>query len=257
MIVILGCGVVGVLVGNRLSDLGHQVIGVRRTPVVDAGNLFPVIAGDIADPVLYDRLDRPSAVLLAANPGLRRGRDNGLITATRFITARFADSRIVYTGSTAVYADRGGEGSREDSPVTENDPAVTGLLDIERAVLQHANALVLRITALVGPTRRHAQERLRRGETTVKGDSNRPFSYLHERDCAELCVRAVLGELGSGILNAAAPERLTVRDYYELLGRQIGLTVTITGDSSVVPSRWIDASRLQALVPDMVWRRPE
>ena len=165
-------------------------------------------------------------------------------------------ARLVYTGSTAVYADRGGAGCDEQAAVAESDPAVAGLLTIERAVLTHGNALVLRATALIGPTRTHVLDKLRRGETTVKGDPDRPFSYLHEADLADLCVRALLGGLGRGIMNAAAPERLTVRGYYGLLAHRAGITAEITGDGRAVPSRWIDARRLHALVADLDWRRP-
>lgn len=256
MIQILGCGVVGVLVGNRLVERGLRVNGVRRTPEATAGNRFPIIAGDISEAALYKRLEPPSAVLLAANPGLRHGRDNRLAAAAQLITKHWPMARLVYTGSTAVYADHAGAGCDEQAAVAESDPAVAGLLAIERAVQDHGDALVLRATALIGPTRTNALDRLRRGETTVKGDPDRPFSYVHEADLAELCVRALLGRLGRGILNAAAPERLTLRGYYRLLAHRAGITAEITGDGSAVPSRWIDARRLQALVSDLDWRRP-
>nr|MBA3685075.1 hypothetical protein [Planctomycetota bacterium] len=116
--------------------------------------------------------------------------------------------------------------------------------------------LVLRATALVGPTRTHALERLRAGTTTVRGDPDRPFSYLHEVDLAELCVEALAGALGRGIINAASPVRLTVRAYYALLAQRAGIPdCAITGDDTVVPARHIDARRLHALLPARPWRR--
>lgn len=255
-VLILGCGIIGVLAGNRLAAAGHEVIGIRRSPAADAGNRFPILAGDIADPACMDR-PAPAAVLLAANPGLRRGRDNGLATAATLVAERWPQVRLVYTASTAVYADRAGAGCDESAPVQLDDPAVAGLLAIERAVLAVPDSLVLRVTALVGPTRTHALERLRRGETTVKGDPDRPFSYCHEGDLGDLCVRALTGGLGRGTLNVAAPERLTVRQYYQQLAKLAGVQADITGDGSPVPSRWIDAHRLHQLLPDFRWRSPQ
>jgi len=94
------------------------------------------------------------------------------------------------------------------------------------------------------------------GEVVVKGDLDRPFSYLHEEDLADLCIRALEGDLGTGVLNAAAAEALTMRGYYELLARHAGIAVRLSSDGTRVPSRRIDATRLHRLAPDVVWRAP-
>lgn len=254
-VLILGCGTVGVLAGGLLTRRGIPVLGVRRQPDPNVNAAFPIVAGDGADAAWWDGFPaRPARVLLCANPGLRRGHDNRLAAVVAQVSARLSDCRLVYTGSTAVYADQGGAAADEEAAVARNDPAVAGLLAIEDAVLGHADSLVLRVTALVGPTRTHARDRLRRGERTVRGDPDRPFSYLHEADCAEIAVDAVLGFGGTGILNAAAPERITLRDYYARLADQLGISAAITGDDTAVPARWIDASRLQAAYPGRVWR---
>lgn len=256
MIVILGCGVVGVLAGDELVGHGAEVLGVRRTPDPAVPARFPIMAGDLADPDLYAALDdEVEAVLLAANPGLRRGRDNGLAQGVALASSRWPRARLVYTGTTAIYADAGGGAADEDAPLALDDPAVAGLVAIERAVRAHGDALTLRAPALVGPTRTHALDRLRRGERTVRGDPDRPFSYLHEADLAGLAVAALAGAFGRGELNAAAPERLTVRGYYQALARRAGLgAVDLVGDGAVVPSRWIDAGRLRAQCPGRRWR---
>ncbi len=255
MIVILGCGTVGVLVGDLLVGHGAEVVGVRRQPDPACAARFPIMAGDAAEPSLYQALDdQVEAVLLAGNPGLRRGRDNRLAEAVGLASARWPAARLVYTGSTAVYADAGGGDADEDAALAEDDPAVAGLLAIERAVRGHGDALVLRATALVGPTRTRVLERLRSGDTVVRGDPDRPFSYLHEADLAELCVLALAGALGRGVLNAAAPGRLTLRGYYALLARRAGIAVTISGDGFTAPARRIDARRLHALQPERSWR---
>lgn len=257
MIVILGCGVVGVLAGDALVAHGAEVLGVRRTPDPAVTARFPIMAGDLADAGLYRALeDDVEAVLIAANPGLRRGRDNGLAQGVALASARWPAARLVYTGTTAVYADVGGGGADEDAPLALDDPAVAGLVAIERAVLAHGDALILRAPALVGPTRTHALDRLRRGERTVRGDPDRPFSYLHEADLAELAVAALAGAFGRGVLNAAAPERLSVRGYYAALAQRAGLgEVDLVGDGAAAASRWIDAGRLRAHLPGHRWRR--
>jgi nucleoside-diphosphate-sugar epimerase len=261
-IVILGCGVVGGLTGRLLTEAGQQVIGVRRSARPDQSLGFPIVTGDISDAALYvslrSAMTRVDAVLLAANPGVRRGQDNGLETAANLVQWNLEGSRLVYTGTTSVYGDAQGGGVDENGPI---DPGAEAqrLVAIERAVLAVPGSLILRATALVGPTRTFARDRVKvaaaEGKAcVVKGDLDRPFSYLHEQDLAELCVEALGGSFGSGVLNAAAPERITVRGYYEALARQINVTARLESDGSAAPSRWIDARALHALCPGRDWR---
>ena len=264
-VVLLGCGVVGMLTARILLDQGAQVVGARRRPIADvrAGDQAPVpghhatftmVTGDAADPAVLDQCGSPEAVLLCASPGLRRGRDNGLERIAAAVTARWPACRFVYTGSTAVYADLDGGDADEDAAVASEDPAVAGLLAIERAVLAHSHALVLRATALVGPNRTHARERLAAGAGTVTGDPDRPFSWLHDHDLAELAAAALGGAFGCGILNAAAPGRLSLRDYYQHHADVLGLRLMLHSDGRPAPRRRIDARRLHALTGTRTWR---
>lgn len=258
-VVLLGCGVIGVATGRLLVAAGHRVIGIRRQPDgTDVG--FPLIAGDAADPALYPHIAAIfapiDAVLFSANPGIRRGRDNGLVASAQVMCASYPAARLVYTGTTSLYADAAGGPVHEQSAVEET-PEAHALAAIEQPFSQHPNALILRATALVGPTRTFTRDRLRTangGELIVKGDLDRPFSFLHELDLADLCVRALLGHFGYGVLNAASPQRTTVRAYYAALCKSADVTVQLISDGATVPSRWIDATRLQALVPGYAWR---
>ncbi len=262
-IIILGCGVVGGLTGQVLARNGHQVIGVRRSARPDQSLGFPVVTGDISDPALYvsllSAMTRVDAVLLAANPGIRRGQDNGLETAVNLVQWNLEGTRLVYTGSTSVYGDAQGGGVDENGPLDPGTEAQQ-LLAIERAVLAVPGSLILRATALVGPTRTFARDRVKAAAKegkpcVVKGDLDRPFSYLHEQDLAGICTVALVDELlGSGILNAAAKEPVTVRYYYEQLAKEAGVSCELVSDGTTVPSRWIDASRLQNFFRDRRWR---
>ena len=253
-ILILGCGTVGMATGRLLLAMGHRVVGVRRTEVDDPP--FPMLAADAGELALHAGLGEIDALLLAANPGIRRGRDNGLARIARIIVHNHRLARAVYTGTTSLYADADGASVAEDGRI-EGSAEAQALLAIEQELSKHPNALTLRATALVGPTRDFAAGKVALGGVvTVKGDPERPFSYLHEDDLAHLCVEALLGRLGRGVLNAAAPQMLTVRDYYELLAARQGVAVEIVGDGTPAPRRSIDAARLWRLLPDFRPRTP-
>jgi nucleoside-diphosphate-sugar epimerase len=145
------------------------------------------------------------------------------------------------------------------------------LAAIERAVLAHGDSLVLRFPALVGPRRRHAHDRVAAAlaaatACVVAGDPDRPFSYCHDDDAAEICALAVAGALattdGTQVLNAASPDQMTVRGYYQgladsiLAGRPSPAGFAIIGDGAPQPRRRIDAGRLHRLLPGRSWQRP-
>jgi nucleoside-diphosphate-sugar epimerase len=255
-VLILGCGTVGCAVGQRLVAAGHVVTGVRRSPAPDPG--FPLLTEDAA---VAARTIPADAILLAANPGVRRGRDNGLVAIAEALSSHQRAARVVYTGTTSVYADAAGQGVTESGAIAAT-PEVAALCAIEQALAPHPNHLVLRATALVGPQRRATQERIQAhlakdpvGDFVVRGDPDRPFSYLHDDDLAALAVAALCGRLGQGILNAAAPEVITLRTYHARLAARLGTTIRIIGDGTPVARRWIDASRLQQqLPPEWTWQ---
>lgn len=252
-VLILGCGRTGAAAGALLAARGHEVLGVRRSPAADPAPV-PVVAGDLADPALHDRVGgRWDAVLLAATPGLRRGRDNRLREGAALVVRRMPHARLVCTGTTAVYADAGGADVDEDAALGP-DPASQALLGIERAALVAPRALVLRVGAIVGPGRTALLDRLRAGDWTVKGDPDRPFSYIHEADLAELCAEALAGRFGHGVLNAVAPHATTLRGYLEGLARRERLSGHIVGGGDAQPARRVVAQRLQQAWPEHRWR---
>ena len=265
-ILILGCGVIGNLVGKQLAEKNHAVLGVRRRARPDQSCGFPIITGDISDSALHvsllASLSRVDGVLLAANPGVRRGQDNGLTHAAQLVKEFYPQARFVYTGTTSVYGDAGGHGVNEATPIIRDDATTTALMAIEDAVLAHNDAIILRATALVGPSRTFSRDKMRAATAAgqpciVAGDVDRPFSYLHELDLADLCLAVLAGELTSGLYNAAAPQVtpvLTVGGYYALVAQQDKQTCTVISDGQPAPSRWIDSAKLQRCFPNKKWR---
>ncbi len=165
-------------------------------------------------------------------------------------------------GTTSVYGDAGGQGVNETTSIIRDDATTTALMAIEDAVLAHNDPIILRATALVGPSRTFSRDKIRAavaaGQTcVVAGDVDRPFSYLHELDLADLCLAVLAGALTSGIYNAAAPQAtpiLTVGGYYALIAQQDHVTCAVMGDGNPAPARWIDSTKLQRCFPNKKWR---
>jgi nucleoside-diphosphate-sugar epimerase len=164
-VAILGCGYVGLELGRQLSP-EHDVYGVRRSDegleaVAEAG-LEPVQA-DLTDPATLAELPDADWVVFAASAG---GRGAALareiyVEGQRTALAAFAarahpPDRYVYTSSTGVYGDHGGDWVDETTRV---DPttAKTRVLAEAEAVALAADAgidgTVVRLAGLYGPGR--------------------------------------------------------------------------------------------------------
>jgi nucleoside-diphosphate-sugar epimerase len=240
---IVGCGTFGGVLATEALAAGHAVIGLRRTPEPDPP--CPMVHGDGADPAVLAALGAIDGVVLCANPGLRRGRDNGVAAIATALVEAFPAIPLIWTGTTAVYADAGGAAVDESGALLD-DPASRGLLAIETAVRRHPRGLVLRAPALVGPARTELRRRLAAAgpRMEVRGDPDRPFSVLHDRDLAEICLRALTDAWPVGLLNVASPETMSLRDYYRLQASAAGVqlpTLVPVGDA---PRRRIFAGLL-------------
>lgn len=251
-VLILGCGRLGLAVGTALTAAGSTVIGLRRGAGTEAP--FPVRSGDLAEAATLAALPEADAILLCATPGLRRGRDHGLLAGMQALARLQPRARLVYTGSTAVYADANGARVDEGGALASGDPAVDGLLAIEGAVLARPHGLVLRCPALVGPGR--GETRVRTGLVQVTGDPQRRCSFIHADDLATVCVEALAGRLGAGVLNVAHPETVTLEALHLATAKRLGVACRVVGDGQKVRSLGINTGRAQRLLPEMTWTVP-
>ena len=199
-VVVLGCGYVGIELGRQLVDRGHDVVGVRRSEsglraIEGAG--FEGVQADVTDAESVAALPDADALVFAASSG-GRGADaarevyvDGLQTALgEYATRDDPPRRLVYTGSTGVFGDHGGDWVDESTPI---DPttAKTRVLAAAEAVALAADRLygidgtVARFAGLYGPDRY-------RLERYVDGPVTEGYLNMIHRDDAAGAVRFLL-----------------------------------------------------------------
>ncbi|WP_135829141.1 SDR family oxidoreductase [Halorussus halobius] len=201
-VAILGCGYVGLELGRQLTDRGHRAVGVRRSEdgleaIADAG--FEAVRADVTDADSLAAVPDVDALVFAASSG---GRDadaaretyvEGLRTAVDHFGAR-ADSpdRLVYTSSTGVYGDHGGDWVDEETPLSPAGERGSVLVEAERVALDEAadrgiDGTVARLAGLYGPDRF-------RLERYLSGPVTEGYLNLVHRDDAAGAVRFLLTE---------------------------------------------------------------
>jgi nucleoside-diphosphate-sugar epimerase len=194
--VVVGCGYVGLELGRQLRDRGDEVVGVRRSDaglaaVADAG-LDPVRA-DVTDPGTLSDLPDADRLVFAASSG-GRGADAArrvFVDGLRATVEEFAGrddppERLVYTSSTGVYGDHGGDWVDEETPLEPTTEKTQVLAAAEEVALSAPiPATVARFAGLYGPDRY-------RLERYLDGPVTEGYLNMVHRDDAAGAVRFAL-----------------------------------------------------------------
>ncbi|MFB6172384.1 MAG: SDR family oxidoreductase [Haloarculaceae archaeon] len=208
-VAILGCGYVGLELARQLAP-GHEVVGVRRSGLdaVEATGATAV-AADVTDPDALAAVPDVDALVFAASSG-GRGADaartvfvEGLRTAVETFAARARPpERLIYTSSTGVYGDHGGDWVDETTPLDPTTEKTRVLAEAERVAREEApdhgiRGTVARFAGLYGPDR-YRLERYLTGPVTEgylnmvhRDDAAGAVRFLLERDATEPVVLVV------------------------------------------------------------------
>ena len=168
VVVVVGCGYVGLELGRQLTAAGHAVTGVRRSAdgleaVRSTG--LDAVRCDATDPESLDSLPDADAVVFAASTG-GRGADaarevyvDGLSNVLAEYSSRDdSPDRLVYTSSTGVYGDHDGAWVDEGTPLDPATEKTAVLVEAERVALTAGaeygiDGTVARFAGLYGPDR--------------------------------------------------------------------------------------------------------
>ena len=178
-VAILGCGFVGLALGESLAAAGHRAIGVRRSEaglrdVREAG--LDAVRADVTDPDSLAAVPDVDAVVFTASTGggdadaARRVYVDGLAsTIDAFASRDDPPGRLVYTSSTGVYGDHGGDWVDEDAelrPASEKAEVLVEAEDVARSATEAGIApTVARLGGVYGPDRLRVERYVERPVT--------------------------------------------------------------------------------------------
>ena len=258
-ILIIGCGQIGQRLGERLFQDGHEVIGVRRS-LDEWSAQWPCLAADASSEggvqKIQAQMPKPELIYVTANPGLRGGGDNHILCLAELLCAAYTSVPIIYTSSTAVYADAPGQVMNESGTV-DTDERAQHLLSIEEEFLRH-DAVILRLAALVGPERMHIRKRIMSADAVLKvrGRLQRRFNFVHDYDAVAVLYRCVDKMLAAGVYNICSDMPLTAEEYFRLLIGESGQALKLEEQEPYMPDRVVDNARYMTHEPSFKWRQP-
>ena len=191
-ILIAGCGYVGTALGMRLAAAGHVVWGLRRSAEGLPSGLHCVAADLTAPATLQDLPPALDVVFYTAAPN---GADDAAYRAIyvdglrhlleALVRQRQSPRRVLFTSSTAVYAQSTGEWVDETSPAEPRHFTGSRVLEGERLLLDGPfPATIIRFGGIYGPGRTSLLERVRQGLAPCRDGPPLYTNRIHRDDCA-------------------------------------------------------------------------
>jgi nucleoside-diphosphate-sugar epimerase len=191
-ILIAGCGYVGTALGMRLAAVGHTVWGLRRSAEGLPSGMHHLEA-DLTIPETLRNL--PPALDVVFYTAAPNGTDDaayraiyvdGLRHVLEALTHQCqSPQRILFTSSTAVYAQSTGAWIDETSPAEPAHFTGRRVLEGERLLLDGPfPAAVIRFGGIYGPGRASLIARVRQGVAACRDGPPLYTNRIHRDDCA-------------------------------------------------------------------------
>jgi nucleoside-diphosphate-sugar epimerase len=225
-----GYGFVGEALAPLLVEHGFDVWAIRRRPCATPPGVT-LVTGCLTDPATYDALPGPidCAVYMASAGGHddRAYRDAYVDGLGAFLTRLHEKARpprrVLFTSSTGVYGQTGGEWVDEDSPVDTDYFAGEHLIEGERLVQGRPNGTVIRLGGLYGPGRTRLIDMVRRGEAVTPPPPPRYINLIHRDDAAGVIAHALALDAPQTCYLGVDCEPVSRQDLYRWTARALGV----------------------------------
>ena len=222
---IIGCGYVGLPLGARLAQLGHEVYGVRRdVSGMEKAGIKP-IALDITEAGALEKIPGNFdwvVNLISSSKGGPEEYRKVYVEGNRTLSA-WAKTRgvkkLVYTSSTSVYAQNDHSAVKESSPTEPTAETSRLLLEAEKAL---EGGVILRASGIYGPGRGHLFKQYLKNEARIPGKGERFINMIHRDDLAEVIIAALKNGRPGEIYNATDDEPVALVNFYRWLAETLG-----------------------------------
>lgn len=221
-VLIAGCGYLGLAAAAAFHRAGWKVTGCTHSEesaaaVRAAG--YAALACDISDPAeTAARLPRAVDLVIHAASSGRGGADayrRVYLAGATHLLSTLPGAHFIFTGSTSVYAQTGGEWVDESSSTAPDRETGRILLETESLILEKGGCIA-RLAGLYGPGRSVLLRRFFSGEAVLEAGGQRWINQIH-RDDAATALLSLAEAKAQGIFNVVDDTPQTQREIYEWL----------------------------------------
>lgn len=223
-VLIIGRGFLGEAAAAAFSRKGLRVLSLSRgAPESDSGHL----PCDVTDPSSMEGLiplvrDVPVAVH-AVSSGKGGAETYAAVyrDGLRRVIDLWNPGRVVFVGSTSVYAQTDGSIVSEESPAEPDRETGRILLESERIALS-AGGSVARLSGIYGPGRSVLLRKFLSGEALLEEGGGRWINQIHRDDAAAALVRLADPSTAPGIYNVSDDAPTTQGELYGWMAEATG-----------------------------------
>jgi nucleoside-diphosphate-sugar epimerase len=236
-ILIAGCGYVGQATADLFHAAGWAVeawTASAKSAEALSNNPYPVCQVDISQRTQFtSRLGTFDAVIHSASTrggGVELYRQIYL-NGARNLLDRFVGTKMLFTSSTSVYAQRDGSWVTEESETNPGHETGRVLLETEKLVLDRGGT-VARLAGIYGPSRSALLSKFLAGTAVVDPQNDRFVNQAHRDDIASAFFLLVSQERQGGqIYNVADDQPMLQSDCYRWLAQKLNRPLPQIGKS--------------------------
>lgn len=239
---ILGAGWLGFSLAEKLLQLNYQVNAstthVEKFSAFEQAGLNPFLI-QLNDVEEIDQSFWTETLILSFPPG-KSGDYSSYALKVEHILKQLPETckRVIMISSTSVYPKKSGHWNEVQLFEAET-PEAQNILDAEKAVLSsNKQAIILRLSGLVGYERNPARY------GTSRLPANEPVNMIHRDDAVGVIMRMLELENIEGIFNGCSPVHPSRQAFYEAGAKAMGIESPSLQTSIDALTRTIDSEKL-------------
>ncbi len=236
-LLILGCGHIGVRVGEQMRRAGCEVAAARRNPMKLPSD-FQRFQVDLTCPESWGSMKAVSPDYILVTPTPQSSDADGYKSGFADVASTLANQpwisgcrRLFWVSSTRVYQEKRGGWVDEGSPLNTDEPQSFFMVAAERLIRRVSTATIIRSAGLYGSTDAMLILRVLRGEGGVVGASY--GNRIHREDLSRLIVhclsRDMLGQSIPPTLLAADNDKAPTHEVERWLAEKLDVNLTFDG----------------------------
>ena len=253
-LLIAGCGYVGVATADLFHAAGWEVEGwthSAESAVQLANKPYALQAVDITSVDTVKKAAREfDAVIHCASSGGGGAESyrRVYLEGARNLFSVLQPPAFLYTSSTSIYAQTGGEWVDEES-VAEPTHETGQILRQTEELVREGGGIVARLAGIYGPNRSALLRKFLSGEARITGDGERYLNQAHRDDIARALFLLVTlpneQRQAASIFNVADDEPLTERTCYEWLAARLSRPTPPKSTSARTGKRGLSNKRVR------------